>query len=202
MKIALCATEPLSRAGLAGIVHTGDGIEVVEGWPAADVLVMVVDRLRGDTVLCLRRAARDLGKPIVLVIDEIDDGELLAMIGCGIVAVLPRRTFSEERLRLCLHEVQSGGAVIPPRLVNTLISHINRVQDEVLEPNGLNLSGLTSREVDVLRLIAEGRTTQEIAEQLNYAERTVKNILHHAIRRLNLKNRSHAVAYAIRAGHF
>lgn len=202
MKIALCATEPLSRAGLAGIIGAGDDIEVVEEWPASDVLVMVADRLRGDMISCLRRTARAIGKPVVLVISEIDESELLTAIGCGVVAVLPRKTLSEERLRQCLQTVRAGGAVIPPKLVAALINHINRIQNEVLEPHGLDLSGLTSREIEVLRLIAEGKTTQQIAEELNYAERTVKNVLHDAIRRLKLKNRSHAVAYAIRAGLF
>jgi DNA-binding NarL/FixJ family response regulator len=57
-----------------------------------------------------------------------------------------------------------------------------------------------AREIDVLRLLAEGMSTTEVADNLNYSERTIKNVLHDAITRLNLHNRTHAVAHAIRSG--
>ncbi|WP_328596424.1 helix-turn-helix transcriptional regulator [Streptomyces apricus] len=59
---------------------------------------------------------------------------------------------------------------------------------------------LTSREVDVLRLIAEGKQVDEIAAALSYSERTVRYILHGAMKRTRTRNRAHAVSYAIRAG--
>lgn len=70
----------------------------------------------------------------------------------------------------------------------------------MLGPRGLTASGLETREVDVLRLIAEGLDTAEIADRMKYSERTVKNILYAMMTRLNLRNRSHAVAYAMRSG--
>jgi len=67
-------------------------------------------------------------------------------------------------------------------------------------PRGLTFSGLTPRETEVLRLVADGHDTSEIAAKLSYSERTVKNVLHDLNTRLQLKNRSHAVAYAVREG--
>ena len=64
------------------------------------------------------------------------------------------------------------------------------------EPTAL----LTDREVDVLRLLSEGWDTAEIASKLAYSERTVKNVIHDITARLQLRNRSHAVAYAVRQG--
>jgi DNA-binding NarL/FixJ family response regulator len=52
----------------------------------------------------------------------------------------------------------------------------------------------------VLKLLADGMDTGEIAATLNYSERTIKNVLHGLMSRLDLRNRSHAVAYALRAG--
>ena len=52
----------------------------------------------------------------------------------------------------------------------------------------------------MLRLVADGYGTGEIAEKLSYSERTVKNIIHAVTARFELRNRSHAVAYALRAG--
>ena len=202
VKIVLNADEPLARAGLLSLIRAIPSVEVTEDGAASDIVVAVMDRLRAGTMSRLRRAARAADKPIVLVLDELDGDGLLPAVGCGVVAVLPRRALTRQRLQDCLHTVLSGGAVMTPKLVGTLISHINRVQSEILGPNGLDVSGLTAREIDILRLIAEGRTTEEIAVELRFAERTVKNTLHTAIHRLNLKNRSHAVAYAIRAGLF
>ena len=62
------------------------------------------------------------------------------------------------------------------------------------------VSPLHPREVEVLRLVAEGHDTVEIARKLNYSERTVKNVIHQITQRLGLRNRPHAVAYAIRRG--
>jgi DNA-binding NarL/FixJ family response regulator len=60
--------------------------------------------------------------------------------------------------------------------------------------------GLRSREIAVLQLVAEGYDTAEIARTLAYSERTIKKVLHDMTIRLQLRNRSHAVAYALRAG--
>jgi len=70
----------------------------------------------------------------------------------------------------------------------------------VLEPRGLRLSGISARETDVLRLIAQGLSTREIAKKLCYSERTVKSLLHDVTVRFELRNRSHAVAFAVREG--
>ena len=61
-------------------------------------------------------------------------------------------------------------------------------------------TSLNLREVEVLRLVSEGFETAEIAGQLCYSERTVKNVIYAITNRLNLRNRQHAVAYALRAG--
>ena len=62
------------------------------------------------------------------------------------------------------------------------------------------LAGFTEREIDVLKLVAEGCDTAEIANRLAYSQRTIKNILHDVTTRFNLRNRAHAIAYALRAG--
>ena len=59
-------------------------------------------------------------------------------------------------------------------------------------------ASLTTREQEVLRLLADGQDTQEIAASLCYSERTVKGVIHEITTRLQLRNRSHAVAFALR----
>jgi DNA-binding CsgD family transcriptional regulator len=62
------------------------------------------------------------------------------------------------------------------------------------------MNGLTPRELEVLRLVSDGLDTQQIADRLCYSERTVKGVIHDVTTRLNLRNRSHAVAFAMRRG--
>ena len=71
---------------------------------------------------------------------------------------------------------------------------------QVLAPRGMTFSGLTEREIEVLRLVAEGYDTAEIAKTICFSERTIKSILHDVTTRLQLRNRAHAVAYAVREG--
>ena len=70
----------------------------------------------------------------------------------------------------------------------------------MLEPRGLSLSWLTTRERQVLRLVADGHPTREVAMQLCYSERTIKNVIHDIVTKLNARTRSQAVAEAVRAG--
>ena len=63
----------------------------------ADVVVAVVDRLRGEALLCLRSRVGRTGKPVVLVVNEFGDDENLIAIECGVAAVVPRRTLTHDR---------------------------------------------------------------------------------------------------------
>ncbi|MCA2214467.1 helix-turn-helix transcriptional regulator [Jidongwangia harbinensis] len=202
MKIVVHAADALSRAGLSGLLDAVPGTEIVASWVDADVAVVAADRLRHDVVSMLRAEAVRAEVPVVLVVPELTDAELLTAIECRVMAVLPRTALTEDRLWHCVRTALAGGGVIPPSLVGGLLKHMGRFQREVLAPHGLNASGLTEREIDVLRLMAEGLETPEIAAKLCYSERTVKNVLYGVTHRLKLKSRSHAVAYAMRAGVF
>ncbi|MFF8096855.1 LuxR C-terminal-related transcriptional regulator [Streptomyces sp. NPDC016675] len=59
---------------------------------------------------------------------------------------------------------------------------------------------LTEREIDIVRLLAEGWTTEEIAHKLGYSDRTIKDAIHSLNSRLGLRNRAHAVGYGAQLG--
>ncbi|EWM17579.1 transcriptional regulator, LuxR family [Kutzneria sp. 744] len=96
--------------------------------------------------------------------------------------------------------VATGDGALPPDRLGRLLDRVARLQRNVLEPRGLHLGGTSAREIEVLRLVAEGFSTKEIAEQLCYSQRTVKAIMHDITNRFHLRNRPHAVAYALREG--
>jgi DNA-binding NarL/FixJ family response regulator len=202
VRVALQTTDPLSHAGLANYLQTRPELTVLRSAQRAeaDVLVVAAERLTSDVVTALRRSAADLSAPVVLVINEISEAELLTAVECRVVAILPRPAVTPERLVHSVLAAAGGGGVMPPNLVGELLKHIERLQRDVLTPYGLSASGLTPREIDVLRLMADGLDTGEIAGKLCYSERTVKNVIYGVTHRLKLRNRSHAVAYALRSG--
>ena len=89
---------------------------------------------------------------------------------------------------------------MPSDLLGRLLAQVGRVQRQVLAPRGLTFSGLTEREVRVLQLVADGLDTNEIACTLAYSERTIKNVIHDVVTKLNARTRSQAVAKAVREG--
>ena len=130
-------------------------------------------------------------------------GELSARIGngrAGVGGVLRRRQASVGNLVATIRSVAAGEGSLPPDMLARLLTQVGQLQRQVLAPRGLTFSGLTERELNVLRLLAEGLDTAEVSGQLFYSERTVKNIIHDITSRLELRNRTHAVAYAIKAG--
>ncbi|MER5850530.1 LuxR C-terminal-related transcriptional regulator, partial [Streptomyces sp. NPDC002012] len=94
----------------------------------------------------------------------------------------------------------AGDGYMPPNLLGALMSEVGTLQENVLLPQGRHFSGLSAREIDVLRLVAEGHDTEVIATKLAYSERTIKNALQGVMTRYQLRNRSRAVAFAMRQG--
>lgn len=202
LRVALQATDPLTHEGLASYVRSRPEMILLRAveHTEAEVLIVSVERLTTDAVAMLRRAVTEVGVPVVLITNEINEAELLIAVECRVVAILPRPAVTADRFAYTVLAAAKGDGVMPPKLVGGLLRHIERMQRDVLAPNGLNAAGLTPREVDVLRLMADGLDTNEIASKLAYSERTIKNIIYSVLHRLNLRNRSHAVAYALRSG--
>ncbi|QFZ18588.1 helix-turn-helix transcriptional regulator [Saccharothrix syringae] len=203
VKVALQAADPLSRAGLIGYIEDHPGLVVLpaEQRHLAEVAVVAVDRLSAEVVAGMRRAATEVGTPVVLVVGELEESELPTAVECRVVAVLPRAVATAERLVHGVVTAAAGDGVMPPHLVGALIRDVERLQRQLLALDGVgSRDRLTPREEQVLRMMAEGLDTAEIAVRLSYSERTVKNVIYGVTTRFNLRNRPHAVAYAVRAG--
>ncbi|WP_329791550.1 LuxR C-terminal-related transcriptional regulator [Lentzea sp. DG1S-22] len=201
VRVAVYSPDPLTVAGLSGALSGETGVEVMEGLPptGVDVRVVATYHLTPEVLALLRRTAVTR-VPVVLVVNELTEPQLLAAVECRVVAVLSRQSVTAERLVHSVRTASVGGGVLPPPLLGELLKHLERLQREVLGPQGLNAARLDPREIDVLRLMAEGMDTAEIAGELAYSERTVKNVISGLTQRLELRNRSHAVAYAMRNG--
>jgi DNA-binding NarL/FixJ family response regulator len=202
VRVGLQAPDPLSFAGLTSYLESRSEIAVLssEQLHSADVVVVVADQLSREVLGALRRAATQNSKPVVLITNEITEAELFTLVECRVVAVLPRAAVTGERLLNSVLTAASGGGVMSPNLVGGLLKHVERLRRDALASRAPSVASLTPREVDVLRLVADGLDTAEIAVKLCYSERTVKNVIYGLKNRLGLRNRSHAVAYAVRSG--
>jgi DNA-binding NarL/FixJ family response regulator len=197
VRVAVRSSDPLSEAGVASILRGDPRVRLLDG-TAAEVIVVVEDVV-GDGVLSwLREATCDLR--YVLVTDQFRPSNLLAAVDRGVMAVLPRRRLHPGQLVAAVISVGNGGAHFSSALQGELLGRLDTMRREVLEPNGFTMSGLSARERSLLRGLAEGLRTDEIATEIGCTERTVKTLLYQLMARHKLNTRSHAVAYALRAG--
>ena len=203
--VAVMATEPLVAEGAAAYLRTYPGIMPVaaDRLDRASVVLVIAGRVGEGTLAALQRAAElapDREMRFVLVCDDIREPQLLRALNWGLVSVLPRQETDYQRIARALVNVRDGKVELPPDAHGWLEERIRLVQRDVLAPHDLTTAGLYTREVEVLRLLAEGMDTLEIARRLSYSERTVRNIIHGLLTRMKLRNRAHAVAYALRNG--
>jgi DNA-binding NarL/FixJ family response regulator len=194
--------DPISQAGVISQLRTRPEVRIVaeSDRATASVAVLVADAVDADTVRSLHALRRDGLVKLVLVATAVDDAALVAAAEAGVGGLLRRSDATADSLVRTIERVACGQGDVPADLLGRLLEQVGRLQRQVLAPRGLTFSGLTPRETEVLRLVADGHDTSEIAAQLCYSERTVKNVLHDLNTRLQLKNRSHAVAYAVREG--
>jgi DNA-binding NarL/FixJ family response regulator len=196
------ADDPILQAGIVSQLRGRPEIDIVEATELsrAQVGVAAADALDDETLRILRALKRAGIAHTLLIMRAIDDAAVVSAAEVGVSGLLRRSEATPEALVRTIQKVAAGDGVIPSDLLGHLLGQVGRLQRQVLSPRGLTFSGLSDREIDVLRLIAEGHDTNEIARQLCYSQRTVKNVLHDVTTRLQLRNRSHAVAYAVREG--
>jgi len=196
------ARDPISQVGVASQLRPRPEVRVLRSNEVdeARVVILVVDAVDDDAIRMLRVVQRKGFSRTVLVASQLEDGDLVAAVEVGVVGLVRRSEATPERLVQVIASAASGEGSVPPDLLGRLLDQVGRLQRQVLGPRGLTFTGLATRELEVLRLVADGYDTAEIAAKLAYSERTVKNVLHDITSRLQLRNRSHAVAYALRQG--
>ena len=202
ISVHIYADDPISRAGVSSQLRPRPEVLILsdEECHLAKVTLVVADRVTEHTLQVLRSLSRSGTARLVLVAGQLDDADLVAAVQVGIAGLVRRCDATVDRLISVIQSAALGEGTVPPDLLGRLLDQVAQVQHQVLGPRGLNFTGLAEREVEVLRLVADGFDTAQIAAKLSYSQRTVKNVLHDITSRLHLNNRSHAVAYALRQG--
>lgn len=194
-------TDQMLQMGVVAALRYQNEVHLLESqdMPEDGVAIVIGDSLDEELLKVLRELRVDRCRRCVLIVQSLDDAEMMEAIELGVSVLVWRANATSTRLTYAVQKAASGHPDLPPDLLSRFLSHMARVQREGTGASS-TASGLLNREVAVLRLVAEGMDTKEIANYLSYSERTIKNILHDVTNRFHLRNRSHAVAYAMREG--
>jgi DNA-binding NarL/FixJ family response regulator len=133
---------------------------------------------------------------VIACTSHCDEDSVVSAVEAGAVGYLRKDTLTQDMLQAAIQAAEGGAAIVAPDLLGPML------RGTVDSDSGPRFSTqrLTDRERRVLALIAEGYPTREVAQQLCFSERTVKNVLHDVVTKLNVRSRSQAVAHAVRDG--
>ena len=183
--------------------EAGDGVEAIAVVAQArpDVVVMDVRMPRMDGVEATRRIRAGEDAPRVLVLTTFDlDEYVYEAIKAGASGFLLKDTGARNLID-GVRTVRSGDAVVAPSTTRRLLDRFTTVWSR---PGGGTTPGadvpLTAREVEVLRVVAEGLSNAEIAQRMFLSEATVRTHVSNILGKLGLRDRVQAVVYAYETG--
>lgn len=183
--VHVLADDPLRRATLirrSGSPHTDN--------PSAATVVVSQGATVDEALQRCQRDRRFAGARLVLVADEVEATSVYRATKAGVAAIL--RHADLDRLAETVRTAATTTGTMPGEEVGKLLDALPRAVEEP--------EHLSDREVHVLRLVADGYGNAAIALHLNCSPHTVKNTIYDLMTRLRLRNRTHAAAFAVRAG--
>ncbi|MFJ2008703.1 response regulator transcription factor [Streptomyces chartreusis] len=200
--VKLHADDIITRVGLSSCLAQFDGFSelgpAVEDSP--DVYIVATGDSDANTLRLLESLSPTAKDRFILIVDNKWQTDVYAAVEKGVRAMLWRSSFSSSHLAQTIKAVVSGAGLFPPGLQGALMQQVQQVHRDVLAPRGLTALTFSDREIKVLRLLSEGLDLDQISQRIQYSERTVKNILYSAMKRHQFRNRTQAVAHAIRSG--
>ncbi|MBT0770215.1 response regulator transcription factor [Kineosporia sp. J2-2] len=204
IRIALITSDPISRAAFAALVVPWTDMKLLPDArrSGCDLLVVVERAVDGVLLGTLRSHARDATVPVCAIVDEPGDETLLtAGAHAGLSGLVLRDEATPDLLAGVLRRVHGSTARCdgPDGRLQALQSDRERHR-HLKPPTGLDLSDLDKREAMILRLLADGLSTSEIASVMGYSEPTIKSSLSCVLQRHDLRNRIHAVSAALQQG--
>ncbi|MFJ9899724.1 response regulator [Streptomyces sp. NPDC091280] len=188
--------------GIEVVGAAGDGDEAVRlvAELAPDVVLMDLRMPRCDGVEATRRIRADHpGTQVVVLTTFADDASLFPALHAGARGYLTKDAGGDEIVR-AVHSVLSGDAGLSPSIQRRLLERLSDPEPQSLSDPAEPPDGLTAREIEVLVLIAEGLSNQEIARKLHVSTATVKTHINNLFAKTGLKDRAQAVRYAYGKG--
>jgi DNA-binding NarL/FixJ family response regulator len=211
VRVLVVDDDPLVRAGLtmmlggaegiAVVAEAGDGDEVSAAADAhaPDVVLMDIRMPRMDGIAATTRLRRRRNPPAVIVLTTFDADELvLRALRAGASGFLLKDTPPAQIVH-AIHRVAEGDPILSPSITRRLIDLV-AADDGARDRAREALASLTSREYEVVRAIAQGKSNAELAGELQMSVATVKAHVSHILTKLGLDNRTQIALLAHDAG--
>lgn len=186
-----------SQSDMELVGEAANGLEAVlqSRTLAPDVILMDMVMPRQDGASAIREIKKENPHARILVLTSFaEDDKIFPAIKSGALGYLLKDAETDQLLQ-AIRDVNSGKFSLDPNVALRVVRELTHTSD--LPPTA---DPLTERELEVLQLVAQGLTNQEIAEQLVLGERTVGNHISSILSKLHLANRTQAALYALREG--
>jgi len=207
MNLFVLDPHTIYRRGLAASLEMVEGVHSVahaesvrEAWESPELFgadLVVMDHTTAGGSDFIGAIGEATGARVMVCSADCTHDTVLKAMQAGAIGFLRKDTLTTDGLAAAVQAAARGAGVVTPELLGSLV----RSAEPSNGHNGrAHHATLTDREQQVLSLIAAGHPTREVAQQLCYSERTVKNVLHDVVTKLNARSRSQAVAFAVREG--
>jgi DNA-binding NarL/FixJ family response regulator len=210
IRVVICDDHALFRRGLAMVLSEEDGIAVVGEAEDGEAAVAAAEELAPDVILMDVRmpklsgieatkaiAERAPATRIVMLTVSDEEEDLYEAVKAGAAGYLLKE-ISIEEVAGAVRSVVGGESLITPSMASKLLNEFSNLSKRADAKQGVPTPRLTGRELEVLRLVAQGMSNKEIAAELYISENTVKNHVRNILEKLHLHSRMEAVVYAVR----
>jgi two-component system response regulator DevR len=178
------------------VAEASNGKEALEKVDIHQPDIVVLDiRLPGmsGVEVCQQITTRHPESNVIMLTSYAEDEMLFAAIRAGAAGYVLKQIGGDDLVR-AIESVGRGEALLDPTLTQRVFEQVRKAQRE---EEASAFSELTNQEMQVLRLVSEGKTNREIAEALYLGEGTVRNYVSNILSKLGVSNRAEAAAYAV-----
>ena len=206
IRVLVAEDHTVVRAGLISLITSEDGLEVVgqagDGLEAVervrecqpDVILMDLSMPKLDGIGAITAIRQEQPRARVLVLTSfVEDEKVFAALKAGALGYLLKESSPDDLLR-GIRAIHRGESWLHPAIALKLVRELSEPQVAALE------EPLTERELDILRLVAEGLSNKVIADRLDISERTARTHVSNILEKLHLANRTQATLYALKKG--